>query len=1124
MAIYVCKTYYDCIDGASALASSFGVSLDEKIILFCEDKLTLSLESALVEKAGGAFGAEVLSFGRYASMANPDRKTLSKEGSAMVVKKILSAKSSDLKALGILKASPALASKTAELIAQLKSAKVTPQMLFGVLDGCPESVSRKLHDIAIVFDGYENFLLKNGLTDSSNSLQDAVLAIENDEKIRGARVILVGYSSVTKQTCAVMEKLNGLCKSCDFFAVSGTNKDIYTDEFLNFVTKLTGQKPTPISSSAISEASLILDRLYSPENFAKEGLYSDKPHIFEAKSLAEEVDYVCSLIKQKIVSGGYRYKDIAIGVGSLADYELLLERKLNDYEIPFFADKKRALSSHPLCKLACGALKCAIKKRDLSEIKKVITNGLFIADKKLADKFIRLLTERSVTLTSFIEGDNFIPESKDGFENFSYAIISKKRDDLVDFIKNLPQKAKAETFVELVKNFVTSSSGYSQDNEFPSDSNFAIMREKLEKIEAFEEIRFLESASKNFFAVLDEIKNILGHDVLSAEEFLKILSSGLDAGEVALIPEYNDSVYLAEIKNLRFKKYPCVFMMGLSGSVPFVKADTALLLDGDISKLDSLALTIEPKIRVVNKREKEATALAFASFENSLTISYSLTTAGGKATVRSEIVDYLENIFSEKDKKIIKVTGNSLYRPYENIVDENARASFEYLSLRPAMLSLLHSGNDFKQGVNLDITEPSSFIKALEKFDGGKYLPLTQNLISEVNDSGKISAIFPIENYFANGSVSATTIETYYSCPYKCFLRYGVGVKDSISPEIESRDFGNILHVVAEKFMPKLKEITCEDDCAIIADQIVDEEFSIDKYSRFLKRADNEYTAFLVKKEARKLCLDLYNQHLHSHFRPIGEEIWFADWSKDYKPIKLLSKKGIYKMHGKVDRVDKYENYVRIIDYKSGNAQSKSTDEKFYTGQNLQLYLYLNAFTANGDKPAGAYYYAVNDNFETENSSAVFMYGKTLGEEEILTATDLNFDGKDNYTSKFISANKKITANKGTAFSGQTVNGEVLNDYMKYAKLLAEQAVDNAIDGIIVPSPYEGACTYCEFGSICGHDADCGFKERSVPKINPSVISNAVNKKFNQNQTDTNDALADELNCNQGGNDDGEKE
>ena len=99
MAVFTSKTYFDCIENAVEKANSFGVSLDKRVILFCEDKFALSLEKALVAKAGGAFGAEVLSFGRYISRIFPNRKTLSKEGSAMAVKKILSEKKAELKVL-----------------------------------------------------------------------------------------------------------------------------------------------------------------------------------------------------------------------------------------------------------------------------------------------------------------------------------------------------------------------------------------------------------------------------------------------------------------------------------------------------------------------------------------------------------------------------------------------------------------------------------------------------------------------------------------------------------------------------------------------------------------------------------------------------------------------------------------------------------------------------------------------------------------------------------------------------------------------------------------------------------------------------------------------------------------
>lgn len=1100
MAVFTTKTYFDCIDKAAELATSFGVSLDTKIIIFCEDKLTLSLEKALVTKAGGAFGAEVLSFGRYVSRINPDRKTLSKESSAMAVKKILNDLKGQLTSFSRLGASPSLATKTSELIAQLKSAKVTPDSLFNCLEDCPKNMGAKLHDIALVFKGYEEFLKKGGFTDSSNSLDDMIPAIKSDEDLRGAHVIIAGYSSITKQSCEVMETLLSICASCDFIAVSGENEDLYTNEFLNFALRITGEKEIKEKSSACEEANRILDRIFKPEGFEGGGIPSKKVRFFEAKNLADEVDYVCAQIKNLVTCGGYRYQDLAVGVGQIADYQLLLERKLLDYEIPFFTDKKRNLASHPVARLSACAIKAAIKK-DLNEIKKVITSSLFISEKPLADRLIRLIVENSVTATTFLAGEDFIPDSEDGLLNLENTLLRQRIDLLVGFINGFPRSGEAKTFVDALSKFIKSATGYVENGEQNTTSNFSILSKNLQDLSAKEDDSFLHSGMKNYFTVLEEIKDILGDERLTADEFLKLLTSGEEASEISLIPEFLDCVYVSEIKNLRYKKYSNIFVMGLSGDIPVVKTDTALLLDSDISTLDKLNVPIEPKIRVVNKREKEATAIALASFEDCLYLSYSLTSPSGKAIPRSEIIDYILDVFSEKSgDKLIKptiLTRNSFFKDSEE-AEKNERLAFSYLGLRPALLSLLSEGDDYKNGAITSLDGASAFYDALKKIEGGKHLETADYLLGAINKTYPFHAKFPITNYFNKRNVSATTVETFFSCPYKCFLKFGVGLKDTISSEIKALDFGNMLHNVCEFFMPCLKDMTCEQDCEKKADELMEEELKKPKYARFLKRADSAYSSYLTKIEARKLCVELYRQSKQTKFVTEGSEIWFADWKDTpYKSINLNSKEGSYKLHGKADRLDRYDSgtvsYVRIIDYKTGNAKSKSDVGNFYYGQNLQLYLYLNAFTANGSEPAGAYYYGVNNDFEKEGSSPTLMYGQTLDDDEIIEATDTSLSSINEGASGIVEISKKRTKD-GVKTSGNLADKTTVKSFMKYAKYLTESAINNVIDGVIVPSPCEGACSYCEFGSICEWESFNGAKLRKTNKVKGSTIVSAVDE------------------------------
>ena len=184
MKLFVTETYYSCVEKAAEYIAKTGVGIDSPAVVFCEDKLTLSAESAIAKAMGGGlFGADVTSLGRYVSKRLKDSSALSKEGSAIVVKKVLSENADNLKTLSRLAFSPSFAFETSELIAQLKSAKITPEMLMNSVDGCPENIRAKILDLAVVFKGYEDFLKKKGLTDQSGILGKMPELIAKDEKL-----------------------------------------------------------------------------------------------------------------------------------------------------------------------------------------------------------------------------------------------------------------------------------------------------------------------------------------------------------------------------------------------------------------------------------------------------------------------------------------------------------------------------------------------------------------------------------------------------------------------------------------------------------------------------------------------------------------------------------------------------------------------------------------------------------------------------------------------------------------------------------------------------------------------------------------------------------------------------
>ena len=63
---------------------------------------------------------------------------------------------------------------------------------------------------------------------------------------------------------------------------------------------------------------------------------------------------------------------------------------------------------------------------------------------------------------------------------------------------------------------------------------------------------------------------------------------------------------------------------------------------------------------------------------------------------------------------------------------------------------------------------------------------------------------------------------------------------------------------------------------------------------KFSRRGDYAYALTLTEKEGRKLCKNIYGELRASSFKPVGQEVWFSDWS-EYKSLPLKTKKGVYK-------------------------------------------------------------------------------------------------------------------------------------------------------------------------------------------------------------------------------------
>ena len=74
----------------------------------------------------------------------------------------------------------------------------------------------------------------------------------------------------------------------------------------------------------------------------------------------------------------------------------------------------------------------------------------------------------------------------------------------------------------------------------------------------------------------------------------------------------------------------------------------------------------------------------------------------------------------------------------------------------------------------------------------------------------------------------------------------------------------------------------------------------------------------------------------------------------------------------------------------------------------------------------------------------------------------------------------------------RAVKAETLAAVQKYVRALAEQAARQLKDGVIVPSPYDATCQYCDFAGICKQT----LAKRKFPAVDTEFIAESAKRAY----------------------------
>ncbi|MBE7081918.1 MAG: hypothetical protein E7372_05105 [Clostridiales bacterium] len=997
-------------------------SIEQKNIIFCEEKVSLMIERLICYKFGGTFSTQVFSFGNFLRAQKPMDNLLTIEGSSMAVKKILSSVK-----LNCFKASKTTIAPTLyNLIIQLKSAKVTPNDIKVAIENTDGILKNKLIDIYEVYSAYEDFVQKNGFLDQSSYLSHLDEVIKTAEILSGANIYLVGFNGFTAQMRQAVDSLIKRTNNLTAFLCEGDNPLVFVNESAYFIKQLCQEQNYPLlykteKSKYSKNARIIIDSIYNPFALNKD---SYKGQEFEsegdvfcyfAPNPIKEVERVAQIIKQKVLNGECRYKDMTIALPT-NEYVPIIQKVFDNLQVPYFIDERKKAEHHPLIKLIISYIDVIRKNFNTKSLIAFAKNPYFCTEQSLAENFENYLIKYNVTgykvRQPFTLKSN--GEDLDSLNAFRESLISHfEKFDVLGLLERLDVKNKNQEYAD-----------------------------KLIALGEIEEGAICAQMYDSAINLLSQMQLLLGDLKLSLKEYRSIFVSGISALEMSIIPQYNDAVFIGSYKQTALGKAKHLFAIGLTNAVPNVQTDMSLLSDDDITMLEEIKVLVEPKINIVNHRNRENFALGLTAFKDSLYLSYPVCAIDGSKMFKSEVLEEIFNLVE--------------YKPFEN---ENG-----YLTAKQGLKTFAKECGEFSDGKIIDITKASSFYKT-------GISPIAKRIIEKANTSLQEKLESSKEILISN-EISPTTIEDYYKCPYKSFLSHALRVTKREQGDVDSLSVGNLMHQIFDRFIREMDEVADEESSNALFDKISKSVLEREEYKKFLSESRSSMTIKRVLNESKNYCYKTYMSFKNSSFKVAKSEARFGE-NGDYPPINLLN--GQVKMKGKIDRVDQTDDYVRVIDYKTGSTDS--TKKSLFAGVKLQLFLYGYAVSQKdkGEKQvAGLYYLPISDKYVDEKETkSVMSDGHTLNESEAIVAQDQTF--YQNGKSEFM----PITLSDKGELKSAMARDEI-NRFMDYAVNISELATSQLKEGVIVPSPYEKVCEYCEFKGICKQEKQLERKVKSV--------------------------------------------
>lgn len=1080
---------------------------NNKLIMLVPDQYTFQTEKKLLEYVGekSLLRAEVLSFKRMATrvfdkFGGRAINVIEDSGKNMLIYKLLKDKGEELKYFNRISKQQGFVGIVSKSITEFKKYNISEEILKEKeLEIENKDLKEKVSDLASIYETFNESLHK-GYIDSEDILSILAKKLKECDLYNDAEIWVDEFTTFTPQQLEVLKVLAKQCKN--------VNITLCSDGEIQFT-----EGETDIFDVIKNTENRILKMMQEnnisykePVNLNKKNIYrfresKELGHIekyffnypfkiykgdckdirlYKANNSYSEIEWVAQDILKLVRDKGYRYKDIAVVCREIDSYDKITSVIFNEYNIPYFLDKKREILSNPLVVLIISALEILVTNWSYESVFKYVKSGLITLETNFIDKL------ENYILANGIKGYKWTRDlltsqneelTQEEIEIFEY--MEEIRRPIINLYNKIKVDVTVRKYCTALYEFLLEINAFETIDKWIDDFNNKGMQDKIKEY---------TQVPAMVMDMLDQAVEVLGNVVIDLKTFSKILISGFEEKEIGVIPMALDQVNIGDIARIKGRDVKALYIVGANdGVLPSANKDEGILSDEDRIELKSMGIELasDTRSRVFEEQFMVYTALTIPS--NYLMITYPMADFEGKSLRPSIIIPRLKKILPGLNEESEIFNSNLFDDKYHNITApvptfneliEALRREYEKEEIEPYWVETFkwfEESEEFKDRTKII-------------FNGLNYTNLVEKIPRE-----KIKRLYSNDNGRLMFSVSR--IEKYAQCPFGYYVQYGLKAKDRKVYEFTAPDLGSFMHDILDQFTNKIRKENIlwgdltKDKCAEIVNELVNSKLRNETNSILNSNKKYQYFSERFKKTITKSVTVISEQMRKGEFDIFKSEFDFGDF-KDSDPIKLElpSKETVY-LKGRVDRIDKVdlngETYIRIVDYKSG---SKSFDlNELYYGLQIQLLVYLDAILKNSKQilktqcmPGGILYFKIDnpiikskkalteEEIQVEVLKKLKMDGLLLKNVELVKSMDRDME---TYSLIIPAAFKKDGDFTSTSSVVTESQFELLRKYVNDKMI---EICEEMLSGEVKIEPCKSSkvtyCDYCDYSSICQFD------------------------------------------------------